>query len=177
MESFQEGFLQFADADLSDRTLACGAFTFVAFFILPLFTTVILGSLIRWPFWKSWTVCFRNTLWRPTTMTGDWSDDRMTHRSGRKSYTPFCAAVPGRPGMHRLLTGRSLFDRNPGWRAPWQVIIITAEGSFPLPVADEKERQRVIRTINEFTVLSTREMLARSHRVQEPEVKRSETSG
>lgn len=107
-------------------------------------------QIVRWPFWGRWKVRFRHSSRKPHLVTFDWRTDRRSGRSKRLSYAPFFLAIPATPKTHRMVTGQRLWDLNPGWYRPFQVVIITAEGSFPLPVAGPEEQRRVIDTLNEF---------------------------
>ena len=116
----------------------------------------ILRNWFRWPFWKRWTVHLEHSRKRHRIITNDWQTDRHKEKYTRISFAPFFKAIPATAKTNRLLTGRSFFDLNPGWKQPLQVVILTTDRSIPFPVADAEEQERIIQVLTEFVKSVTR---------------------
>jgi len=112
---------------------------------------IVLSRFLRWPFWRRWTVILKNILPHERCVAlFSWRNDRTHIRESEKKFSFFFRVIPASRKTNRLLTGKRRFSRNPGWRQPHQVVLITAEGSFPLPCGDAIEQDEIIDRINRF---------------------------
>ncbi|MDR0336638.1 MAG: hypothetical protein LBI18_06065, partial [Planctomycetaceae bacterium] len=103
--------------------------------------------LVHCPYYVRMKIRFEDSPHRHCELTVDTWTDTKHDRSGRIDYSSFCRLIPAEPATHWLLTGHKLFDRNPVWRCPLQVVLITPQGSFPIPAAHTEEQKKIIKTI------------------------------
>ena len=150
---FDEGFWQqfavfFKDHQQWLALLAWGAAITAA--MIPC-VILLLRYVLRWPFWKVWTIT-----WNRRRAVFSYRDDRTNYRrQSMISITPQFRLLPATPDTNPFITGRLenrlWTDRkNPGWQAPFQVVVVTEDGSFPLPCASEEEQTTVIRLVESF---------------------------
>ena len=124
--------------------------TVVIWFAL-LLIYIVISLFVRWPFWRRWTVILKNVLpHHRCEALFSWRNDRTHLRESTKKFSFFFRVIPATPKTNRLLTGRRLFATNPGWKQPHQVVLITAEGSFPLPCGDAVEQEEIFHRISRF---------------------------
>ena len=112
---------------------------------------IILMQFVRWPFWGRWTVLIRHTGTYPHEILFSWRNDRSKSKEPIKGFQVFFRVIPATPKTNRILTGRPLFAKNPGWKQPCQVVLITDEGAFPLPCGSVDEQEQILKRINRFT--------------------------
>ncbi|MDR0610971.1 MAG: hypothetical protein LBG58_12730 [Planctomycetaceae bacterium] len=121
---------------------------FCAFFLIYGSILFLLG-LIRWPFWKCWTIRLEHSKKQHHRLTYNWQTDRL--RVNLKTYlTPFFKVIPATSKTNRIITGRSFFDFNHGWKQPFQVVILTIDHSIPFPVTNPEEQEKMIQILDEF---------------------------
>jgi hypothetical protein len=95
-------------------------------------------------------VKIQDTSHEPHKILFSWQNDRVHVKERPHHFEPFFRVISASPKMNRLLTGQRFFDRNPGWRERFQVVLITSRGSFPLPCADKTEQDQMIHRITRF---------------------------
>ena len=123
--------------------------TVVAWLVM-LVMLIGIGQFVRWPFWRRWTVILKNQPSRPWRVLFSWKNDRVHSREPEKHIRFFFCVIPATPKTNRLLTGRSWFSNNPGWKQPHQVVLVTGEGSFPLPCGSPEEQEQIVERITRF---------------------------
>jgi len=111
----------------------------------------VLFLLLRYPFWKRWTVLLENTALRPRQIYSNWQTDRFHVKRPVYHYDKFFDVIAAMPKTHRLVTGKKFFCADPGWHFPLQVVIITPEGAIPIPVNSEEEQKEVMATLKRFS--------------------------
>ena len=145
--------------------------TFV-FWLAAFLIFVGVCQLIRWPFWKRWIVMIKYNKSgsaeirkpfgkrgmeevkyqprQPAEIRCSWRNDRARCKEPPRSPGPFFRVIPATPKTNRLLVGRPLIVRNPGWKQRHQAVLITEEGTFPLPCAGIDEQEQIIERITRF---------------------------
>jgi hypothetical protein len=113
---------------------------------------IFFSRIVRWPFWKRWTVIVKNILpHQRCVLLCSWKTDRSHCRESEKKFRFYFRVIPATPKTNRLLTGRPFFSKNPGWKQRHQVVLITAQGTFPLPCGDTAEQEEMMDRIRRFT--------------------------
>jgi hypothetical protein len=140
---------EFADNPIVSDVILRLVFSIPFLIVLSIFCGIFF-SIVRYPFWGRWTVRLEHSAKRHHEITFDWQTDRSRFVGYCFDYVPFFRAIPATPQTHWLLTNRLFSDFNPGWRSPFQVVIITADGSFPFPVAGPEEQEQIIRLLDDF---------------------------
>ncbi len=149
-EPVEDAFRWYVDA-ASDPQLQLNALLamFAVWMAIQL-VFVMACRFVRWPFWKRWTVIMKFWPRRPHELRFSWRHDRTRRREPMRDFATFFRVIPATPKTNRLLTGRSHFSRNPGWKQPYQVVLITGEGSFPLPCGGIEEQEQIIQRVSRF---------------------------
>ncbi|MCL2117352.1 MAG: hypothetical protein FWH27_02885 [Planctomycetaceae bacterium] len=128
----------------------------IVIWLVLLLMSIMFSRMVRWPFWRRWTVEMKNILpHHRCEALFSWRNDRNHTRESAKKFNFFFRVIPATRKTNRLLTGRPRFAKNPGWKQPYQVVLITAEGSFPLPCGDPVEQEEIMDRFIQFA----REML------------------
>ena len=153
-----------------NKTGAVGITFFV--WLAALLIYIGVGRLVRWPFWKRWSVVIRydksggpeirkpfgrrrmeEIKYRPrqpAEILCSWRHDRARRKEPPKRPDPFFRVIPATPKTNRLLTGRPWISHNPGWKQRHQVVLITEEGAFPLPCAGIDEQEQILERVTRF---------------------------
>jgi len=132
-----------------DKTMAVA--TSIVIWSVMLFFLIGVSRIVRWPFWKRWMVFMKYRSRQPSEILYSWRNDRANRKEPPKRPGPFFRVIPATPKTNRLLTGRPLISHNPGWKQRHQVVLITEEGTLPLPCANIDEQEQIIERIIRFT--------------------------
>jgi len=126
-------------------------FVIILFSLLPIAAIYsFLFIFLRWPFWKRWTIRLEHSAKRHHALEYDWQTDRYKEISPRTYFVPFFKVMSAASATNRFLTGRPFFSGNSGWRQPFQVVILTADRSLPLPVNDAEEQAKIVQILEAF---------------------------
>lgn len=130
--------------------LAVGVlFVVIPAWISTLWLVNLIFQLVRWPFWERRELRFHG---RPGQAGSKIvllrSSDRLRRRTIGHTAS-FFRLVSAHPKTHPLLTGRSSHDRDPAWESRFLLVVVTEDGSFPLPVSGPEEQEFLIRHIQE----------------------------
>lgn len=149
-EPFENALREYIDTNnRGDENLNVACLIFFGWCLLfPVF--IVFSRLLRWPFWGQWTVKMHHTEMRSYEILFSWRNDRAKRKEPSKGFVIFFRIVPAMPKTNRLLTGRPFRDGNSGWRQPYQVVLITDEGSFPLPCGSVDEQEQIVKRIRRF---------------------------
>jgi len=128
--------------------ITCIVFGYPAFCI----ALWVLFLLLRYPFWKRWTVRLEDMSIRPRQIDSNWQTDRFHVKRPVYQYDKFFDVIAAMPKTHRLVTCRKFFCTDPGWHFPLQVVIITPEGAIPIPVNSEEEQEEMITKLKRFSM-------------------------
>lgn len=126
--------------------------------LVPHFLLYFPFLILRWPFWRCWLVRLEYYRTAHCKIVSSTWNDRFRKDFSKISYGKFFRAVPAGPKTNRLLTGRTIFSfLNPAWKMPCQVVIVSEEGSVPIPCSGKEEQERIIRMLESFVLDARRQ--------------------
>ena len=149
-ESVENAVQWYIDAGRGGINKTMSVATTLVVLSVMLLIYVCVGLLVRWPFWKRWIVMIKHRPRQSTEVLCSWRNDRVRRKEPPKSPGPFFRVIPAMRKTNRLLTGRPLILRNPGWKQRHQAVLITEEGTFPLPCGSIDEQEQIIERITRF---------------------------